>query len=76
MGQVKLLLTPNIRPVPFFGVWRQKIGTGQMKGNRGQVLSDLVRGTARIPGLRRAWNKLGTENGDRPNGGEQGSGPE
>jgi hypothetical protein len=20
-GQVKLLLTPNIRPVPFFGVW-------------------------------------------------------
>jgi len=33
------------------------MGTGQMKGNKGQVPSDLVRGTARIPGLLSSWNK-------------------
>jgi hypothetical protein len=37
----------------------QKMGTGQMKGNRGQVPSDLVRDTGLIPGLRSPWNKLG-----------------
>jgi len=35
------------------------MGTGQMEGNRGQVPSDVVRGTARFPGLRSPWNKLG-----------------
>jgi hypothetical protein len=37
----------------------RKMGTGQMEGNRGQVPGDLVRGTARTPGLRSPWNKLG-----------------
>jgi hypothetical protein len=38
---------------------RPEDGDRSNEGEQGQVPSDLVRGTARIPGLRSPWNKLG-----------------
>jgi hypothetical protein len=61
---------PTFDSSPFFGVvlisgqmnrgrrWgRPEDGDRSNEGEQGQVPSDLVRGTARIPGLRSPWNK-------------------